>query len=91
MNNLHSEIVKNPKIPTGAALLYLFLLDKQRNAGVATASIKELSEALMVSRPTIIRYKKALVNAGVIQETRQKREDGGFGASKFKVMIDKEQ
>ena len=86
MTNLPVEILKNPKVSAGASLLYLFLKDKQKGAGVARASIKELSEALNISRPTVVRYKKILVNAGVIEEIKQTRDDGGYGTSEFKII-----
>lgn len=85
-------VLKNKHISPSAKTLYMLLRQKQRQEGPnIEVSLADMAEMLLVSKPSVIKYKRELINAKVLKETTTFRESGGKGTSIYEVVdTDKE-
>lgn len=74
------------KLPVGARYLFILLKDEQDKRGKAfEMTLTEMEELTGLSRPTIIRHKKQLIEAGLLEEEERYATYGGRLPNSFTV------
>ena len=77
---------KGKKLSVGARWLLMLLKDKQEEKGENfEMTLVELEELTGVSRPTVIGYKRELIEVGLLNEVTQYATNGGRLPNKFTV------
>lgn len=73
------------EISNGAKLLYC-LLESLGMGREFTISNKKLAKKLVVSRPTLIKYRRELESKGYIKVESEKDEDGIFSVNTYTLL-----
>ena len=78
--------MKQQKISVGAKWMLIAMQSEQEKRGKNfEMTLNELEELTGVSRPTVIRYKQQLIEAGLLEEVEQYASYGGRLPNRFTV------
>lgn len=84
---MHSfEMIYREELPSRAISLYRYLLDRQGKNDACWPSIKTISQHTKMSRSTVKRAIKDLLQAGYLEVEYRRRENGGTSSSCYKII-----
>lgn len=80
--------IHGPKIPLASRMILLCLADRANDEDLAWPSIDTLvDDTGGISRSTIFRHLEPLYGAGLVEKVRRVRDDGGWRANGFRLLI----
>ena len=83
------ERIYKDELPSRAISLYIYLLDRQGRNDFCWPSIKTISQHTKMSRSTVKRAIRDLLQAGYIEVEYRNRENGAKTSSVYKILTTK--